>query len=104
MKKLQQILSNNEVKDVYTDLITCIDHFGARNLGRLRSCTATVYETYGYTYLKSYNTIIACIGHDNNVCYDFLRMVYGYTSTSAQHIAKFANDFRASSRVTYYPV
>ena len=27
------------------------------------------------------------------ICYDVLRLVYGYTSTSAQHIAKFRHDY-----------
>lgn len=45
--------------------------------------------------LKSYNTIVAYIVKDytNNetVCIDVLRYVYGYSATSAKHIAKFFN-------------
>lgn len=60
---------------------------------RLRSCSAWVYETTNYYFLRSYNTIIACIDKTTDTCYDVLRMVYGYTSTSAQHIAKFRHDY-----------
>lgn len=60
---------------------------------RLRSCSAWVYETTNYYFLRSYNTIIACIEKTTDTCYDVLRMVYGYTSTSAQHIAKFRRDY-----------
>ena len=51
--------------------------------GRLRSCTAEVFETAGYWILKSYNTIVAVTSKDTGICYDVLRVVYGYTSTSA---------------------
>lgn len=55
---------------------------------KLRSCTASVIETPHYWILISYNTIIAVTSKDTGVCYDVLRVVYGYTATSAQHIAK----------------
>ena len=60
---------------------------------RLRSCTAWVYETSNYYFLRSYNTIIAFIDKTTDTCYDVLRLVFGYTSTSAQHIAKFRHDY-----------
>lgn len=104
MKKSEQITINTDVKEAYADLMQCIDYHGTRKVAKLRTCKAEVYETYGYTYLKSYNTIVAAIGHDDNICYDFLRMVYGYTSTSAQHIAKFMHDYYPYSKKTYYPV
>lgn len=56
---------------------------------RLLSCQACVYETTTYYLLKSYNTFIACMEKDTETVYDALRMVYGYTATSAKHIAKF---------------
>ena len=104
MRKSIQSIINSDVKDAYDDLLRCIDYHGTRKIGRLRSCKAEVFETYGYTYLKSYDTIVAAIGHGDNICYDFLRMVYGYTSTSAQHISKFMHDYYAYSKKTYYPV
>lgn len=104
MKLSAQRQINADVKEAYTDLLHCIDTHGSRKIGRLRTCNAVVYETYGYTYLESYGTKIACIGHDDNICYDFLRLVYGYTATSAQHINKFMRDYYPYSKKTYYPV
>ena len=63
------------------------------NVYRLRNCTATVLETEDYYFLKSYNTVIAFIEKESDTLYDVLRYVYGYTSTSAQHIAKFNHDY-----------
>lgn len=60
---------------------------------RLRSCTAWVYETSNYYFLTSYGTIVAFIDKETDTCYDVLRLVYGFTSTSAQHIAKFRSDY-----------
>ena len=60
---------------------------------RLRTCTATVLETHDYYFLKSYHTVIAFIDKESDTLYDILRYVYGYTATSAQHIAKFNHDY-----------
>lgn len=60
---------------------------------RLRSCKAWVYETKHFYVLRSYNTFIACISKKTDVLYDNLRREYGYTSTSAQHISKFSQDY-----------
>lgn len=63
------------------------------NVTRLRSCKAYVYETDHYFWLKSYGTFVAFIEKTTDTCYDILRMVYGYTVTSAQHIVKFRHDY-----------
>ena len=70
------------------------------NTHRLRSCSATVFDlvddTTGevlYHVLRSYNTIVAFIDPTTDTLYDVLRKVYGYTATSAQHIAKFSQDY-----------
>lgn len=60
---------------------------------RLRSCTAWVFETTHYYILRSYNTYIAVIRKETDALWDVLRVVYGYTSTSAQHVAKFNHDY-----------
>lgn len=60
---------------------------------QLRSCTAWVAETDCYFILKSYDTIAAIIDKYTGQKFDFLRYVYGYTSTSAQHISKFFSDY-----------
>ena len=73
---------------------------------RLRNCQATVYAYdtgKGLSYvLKSYSTIVAMVW-ESGECYDFLRYVYGYTATSAQHISKFFKDYAPANaeRLTY---
>lgn len=77
-----------------------------RELGyfeRLDYCQAWVYQTKGYTYLISYNTIVAFIDDSGNM-YDVLRLVYGYTATSAKHISKFRGKFRHVSEHTWREV
>lgn len=73
---------------------------------RLRTCSACIFETEHFYLLKSYNTFIASYNKETHEFIDFLRYVYGFTSTSAQHIAKFHNDFarKANSRLTYYEI
>lgn len=76
---------------------------------RLRTCNATVLETDDYYFLKSYNTVIAFIDKESDTLYDMLRYVYGYTATSAQHIAKFSSDFgkglyRCHTEYRYYDI
>ena len=86
------------------------------NEHRLRSCSATVFDlvddTTGevlYHVLRSYNTIVAFIDPTTDTLYDVLRLVYGYTSTSAQHISKFSQDYGSgkwgcAKRLTYRDV
>ena len=57
---------------------------------RLDYCTAETFNVGSrYTTLRSYNTVVAFYDHEMNILYDVLRYVYGYTNTSAKHIAKF---------------
>ena len=65
---------------------------------RLRSCSAYVLETPSFFILRSYNTVVAVIDKCTGSTWDVLRMVYGYTSTSAQHIAKFSHDYGTGKR------
>ena len=60
---------------------------------RLRTCSAMVFDCGTHYILRSYHTLVAAIRKDTGDEFDFLRMVYGYTNTSAQHIAKFFNDY-----------
>lgn len=66
---------------------------GLRVLGRLYSCTAFIYsvvvDNKRYVVLKSYKTVVAIWDTEEGIVIDALREVYGYTNTSAQHIAKF---------------
>ena len=54
---------------------------------RLRNCQAKVITTDNYRFLLSYNTIVCFIDLQTGISFDVLRYVYGYTATSAQHIA-----------------
>ena len=60
---------------------------------RLDDCQAKTCQTSGYSFLISYNTIVAFVDDSDNM-YDVLRLVYGYTNTSAKHISKFRGKFR----------
>ena len=100
MKKSEQVFYNGVCSE-YNTAMREFDRLKTirRNLGkglkpvRLRHCKAWVYETENFYLLQSYNTIVAAIDKRYNVLYDFLRVVYGYTATSAQHIAKFSHDY-----------
>lgn len=102
MKKDEQIKINNEVVraiielDMYTEYVI--------NKVRLNKCKAYVEETENYYLLFSYNTFVAFINKRELICYDILRLVYGYTNTSAQHIAKFRKAYGAVDTLTYRPV
>ena len=101
-KELQKIENDIVLQEI--DKINADLRNGVQSVSRLRTCNACVLASGNYYLLKSYNTIIAAIDADGNL-YDFLRYVYGYTSTSAQHIAKFRNDYsRNGKRYTYYHI
>lgn len=70
---------------------------------RLDYCQAETYQTRGYSFLRSYNTIVTFIDDSGNL-FDVLRLVYGYTSTSAKHISKLRNKFRHVSEHTWREV
>ena len=110
MKKSVMVEINNEVLSAWEKAENAWHKVSWSCEGkRLRSCTAWVYETEEYFFLQSYNTIVAFIDKSTDTFYDVLRYVYGYTSTSAQHISKFDKDYGAGKwgcdrRLTYYPV
>lgn len=96
MSKKEQTLINEKV-------IAMVDKYNAevkqnvlKNGKRLRTCQAYVYETPSFYVLRSYNTLVAIIEKKTDTLYDFLRYVYGYTNTSAQHIRKFDKDYGRS--------
>ena len=62
---------------------------GLKYVGRLLTCNAEVYVNDGVYYLKSYKTFVAAVDTNKALCIDYLRAVYKYTHTSAQHISKF---------------
>ena len=114
MKKSEQLVINEQVLTLVNDFNTTNNYTG--NFKRLRSCSAEVAPVIDaktgellYYVLRSYRTIVAAIDVRTDTLYDFLRYVYGYTSTSAQHIAKFDKDYGSgkwgcANRVTYREV
>ena len=107
MKKSEQMAINAKVQAVVEDFYKNEEH--TEEVGRLRSCSAYVMRQGKYYYLVSYRTIIAVIDTTTDTLYDFLRMVYCYTATSAQHIAKFRHDYGSGKwgcehEFRYYPV
>ena len=114
MKKSEQLAINEQVVALVNDLNTPNNYTG--NFERLRSCSAEVAPVIDadtgellYYVLRSYRTIIAAIDVRTDTLYDFLRYVYGYTATSAQHIAKFDHDYGmgkwgCTNRFTYREV
>lgn len=90
-QKMKQQIINNAVCLAFNDFEKQND--GLVNMGRLRSCNATVYENERYIVLISYTTTVAFIDKREQKAYDILRLIYGYTSTSAQHIRKFFSDY-----------
>lgn len=114
MKKSEQLAINAQV-------LTLVNNFNssnnyALNWRKLRSCSAEVAPIIDaetgeliYYVLRSYHTVVAAIDVRTDTLYDFLRYVYGYTSTSAQHISKFSKDYGSgkwgcANRLTYREV
>lgn len=78
------------------------------NFVRLNKCIAATCRTNDFEVLRSYNTIVALYHIKTGLFVDILRREYGYTATSAQHIAKFKNLMRerygTCEMIRYYPV
>lgn len=91
MKKELQAKVNEKVLYAYKDYMH--KRNTPYNHGRLYTCNAHIEYVDGYIGLVSYDTLVACIDENTGILYDFLRAVYGYTATSAQHIAKFARKY-----------
>ena len=93
---INQNEQNIMCKAAYTEANGLVSNENPLYTKRLRTCNATVsaYESIlGVVFvLKSYRTIVAMVD-ENGRKYDFLRYVYGYTATSAQHINKFFKDY-----------
>lgn len=114
MKKEEQRIINDSILREWEKAKQELERGSEYTIHRLRSCSAEVLTTEHYHFLKSYNTIIyntiiAFIDKNTDTCYDVLRYVYGYTSTSGQHIAKFSHDYGhgkwgCTTELRYYPV
>nr|DAR97722.1 MAG TPA: hypothetical protein [Caudoviricetes sp.] len=93
MRKDCQAEINKKVDEVCYEIYNLCRYEDASEWKRLRSCSAYVCKLGRFYILKSYTTIVAAIDTENDICYDFLRKVYGYTATSSQHIIKFNKDY-----------
>ena len=85
-------INKNEDNKHYYRGIESILYYAFRNgkrCCRLYSCNAEIWECMGVLVLVSYGTPIAVFVPDDGTLYDCLRVVYGYTATSSQHISKF---------------
>lgn len=95
MTRREQLITNDycerEIQIVNAELGKVL------SVRRLHKCQAYVYETASYYLLKSYSTFVAFIRKSDWECFDILRNVYGYSASSAQHIAKFKRDYNAVS-------
>lgn len=92
-RKEEQMRVNEIVKKAYDEYKASGFHYDY--FKDLRSCSALVYTSPKYYILQSYSTIIAIIDRETDTLYDFSRMVYGYTATSAKHVSKFNKDYGA---------
>lgn len=88
-----EIFSDAKIRPIPSDSIIMEKKF--------RNCSAEIIETESGYYLRSYWTIIAYIDKKTKICYDALRVVYGYTATSSQHISKFIHDYKAIAHFAY---
>ena len=105
MTKIEQVHANGAVE---AELFRFLNNVALQHTKTedLHYCKAHVNEYVdvltGEVTLEliSYNTSVAII--KGATCYDFLRKVYGYTATSAQHIAKFMRKYGVSDKKTWY--
>ena len=102
-QKMKQQIINNAIKLAMKEFKN--QNNGLVKVGRLRTCNATVHENERYIVLYSYKTPVAFIDKQEQKAYDILRLIYKYTSTSAQHIAKFFNDYACGyEQYRYYDI
>ena len=95
MKKAEQAIMNQKAEQIFDRAMNEYYNNKPINSKRLRTCSAIVYETKNYYLLESYRTYIAAIEKRTDTLADVLRIAYGYTATSAQHISKFEKDYCA---------
>jgi hypothetical protein len=105
MKRAEQEMHNEIAMDIYAEAMKEF-HAGVENgmFYRLDNCQAYYIYTDNFILLKSYNTFVAMIDQRTGELADVLRMVYGYTTTSAKHIAKFRNKFSHTHEFTARPL
>lgn len=107
MKKNEQ-MKINALCVAYSKLAAKDAELWHSDFVRLNKCTAATCRTNDFEVLRSYNTIVALYHIKTGLLVDILRREYGYTVTSAQHIAKFRNIMRdrygTCEMIRYYPI
>lgn len=104
MRKAEQEKENVHVIEAWDSFVTFVknaDDICHAPAMRLRTCNAYVSAIGKWIVLTSFSTIVAIIDSETHVLYDVLRYRYGYTATSAQHIAKFSHDYDVKERYTW---
>lgn len=107
MKKQEQLSINSKIElamDKYIEVFCNTPEYKMPPKVRLNHCQAWTQGFEGFTLLWSYNTAVAVYDKSTDTLYDILRAVYGYTATSAQHIAKFRNMCNPAHVLTYREV
>lgn len=107
MKKQEQLSINSEIElamDNYNEVFCNTPDDKIPPKIRLNHCQAWTQDFEGFTVLWSYKTAVAVYDKSTDTLYDILRAVYGYTATSAQHIAKFRNMCNPVYVLTYREV
>ena len=107
MKKQEQLSINRKIeidlgKHYDTFYNTPSDKMPPKT--RLNHCQAWTQDFKQVTVLWSYKTAVAVYDKSTDTLYDVLRAVYGYTATSAKHIAKFRNMCNPAHVMTYREV
>lgn len=107
MKKQEQLSINIEIElamDKFKDVFCNTPEDKMPPKIRLDYCQAWTQDFEGFTLLWSYNTAVAVYDKSTDTLYDVLRAVYGYTATSAKHIAKFRHMCNHANVLTYREV
>lgn len=107
MKKQEQLSINSKIElamDKYNEAYYDTPEYKMPPKTRLNYCQAWTQDFEGFTALWSYKTAVAVYDKYSDTLYDILRAVYGYTVTSAQHIAKFRNLCKPAHVLTYREV
>lgn len=112
MTKYEQALINENVLAWLEHVKNTRRYDTHDNRERLYTCKAYTYsipilDKDGVYYgegrvIVSYSTPVALIV--SGYCFDFLRYVYGYTATSAQHISKACRKYHVTETQRYYPL
>ena len=106
MFEVCNINKNEDAKRYYSGIESILYYAfnQGKRLCKLYSCNAEIWECMGDLVLVSYGTPIALFKPIDYALYDCLRVVYGYTATSSQHICKFRKWLAENNYTIQYAV